>query len=103
MARRLERIYRLAAGTGHLARFIVYGSFVTAKPDPGDVDVFIVVADSFELARLSHEEKVLFDHMLAHPESYRLSAGGLLAEIDRMNREVRQYLSLLPAEVKKSA
>ncbi len=37
------------------------------------------------------------------PESYRLSAGGFLAEIDRMNLEVREYLSLLPAEVKKSA
>lgn len=29
MALRLERIYRLAVGTGHLARFIVFGSFVT--------------------------------------------------------------------------
>ncbi len=37
------------------------------------------------------------------PESYRLSAGGFLAEIDRMNLEVREYLSLLPAEIKKSA
>ena len=36
-------------------------------------------------------------------ESYRLSAGGFLAEIDRMNLEVREYLSLLPAEVKRSA
>ncbi len=37
------------------------------------------------------------------PEAYRLSAGGFLAEIDRMNLEVREFLSLLPAEVKKSA
>ncbi len=40
MARRLAHIYTLAAQTGHLARFIVFGSFVTAKLDPGDVDVY---------------------------------------------------------------
>ena len=38
MARRLERIYSLAVETGHLGRFIIFGSFVTAKPDPGDND-----------------------------------------------------------------
>lgn len=40
MARRLAHIYTLTAQTGHLARFIVFGSFVTAKLDPGDVDIF---------------------------------------------------------------
>lgn len=32
-------------------------------------------------------------------QNYRQSAGGFLAEIDRMNLEVREYLSLLPSEV----
>ena len=31
--------------------------------------------------------------------NYRLSASGFLAEIDRMQLEVREYLSLLPAEL----
>jgi len=35
-----------------------------------------------------------------NPENYRLSAGGFLAEIDRMNLEVREYLSLHPSELK---
>jgi hypothetical protein len=35
-----------------------------------------------------------------NPENYRLSAGGFLAEIDRMNREVREYLSLHSSELK---
>ena len=35
----------------------------------------------------------------ADPVAYRLSAGGFLAEIDRMNREVREYLSLHPSEM----
>ncbi len=34
-----------------------------------------------------------------NPQNYRLSAGGYLAEIDRMNLEVREYLWLHPTEV----
>ena len=44
---RLERVYELAAATGHMKRFIVFGSFVTAKSDPNDVDVFLVMHDPF--------------------------------------------------------
>jgi hypothetical protein len=35
-----------------------------------------------------------------NPQNYRLSAGGFLAEIDRMNLEMREYLSLHPSELK---
>jgi hypothetical protein len=38
-----------------------------------------------------------------NPQNYRLSAGGYLAEIDRMNLEVREYLSLHPSELKGQA
>jgi hypothetical protein len=34
-----------------------------------------------------------------NPVNYRLSASGFLAEIDRMQLEAREYLSLLPAEL----
>ncbi|MDT7541535.1 MAG: hypothetical protein QOE33_1439 [Acidobacteriota bacterium] len=37
-----------------------------------------------------------------NPQNYRLSAGGYLAEIDRMNLEVREYLSLHPSEMKEA-
>jgi hypothetical protein len=33
-----------------------------------------------------------------NPTNYRLSAEGYLAEIDRMNLEVRDYLSMHPTE-----
>ena len=33
-----------------------------------------------------------------NPQNYRLSAGGYLAEIDRMNLEVREYFLLHPSE-----
>jgi len=36
-------------------------------------------------------------------ESYRKSAAGFLAEIDRMNLEIRDYLWSLPAEISASA
>ena len=38
-----------------------------------------------------------------NPQNYRLSAGGYLAEIDRMNLEVREYLWLHPSEMKEQA
>jgi hypothetical protein len=65
MARRLERIYTLAAETGHLARFIIFGSFVTAKPDPADADIFLLMEDTFDASQLSGETALLFDHIAA--------------------------------------
>jgi hypothetical protein len=38
-----------------------------------------------------------------NPQNYRLSAGGFLAEIDRMNLEIREYLWSHPSEIKEQA
>ena len=38
-----------------------------------------------------------------NPQNYRLSAGGYLTELDRMNLEVREYLWLHPSEIKDQA
>jgi hypothetical protein len=38
-----------------------------------------------------------------NPHNYHLSAGGYLAEIDRMNLEIREYLSLHPSEIQEEA
>ena len=62
---RLTRIHQTAQATGHLARFIVFGSFITAKPDPNDVDVFLLMEDSFDPARLTGDAALLFDHSAA--------------------------------------
>lgn len=47
-----------------------------------------------------------FEDQVAHlrqvetnPTNYHASASGFLAEIDRMQLEVREYLSLHPAEI----
>ncbi len=65
VGRRLEHIFNLATKTGHLARFIIFGSFVTAKPDPGDVDIFLLMEDTFDAGRLSGETALIFDHVAA--------------------------------------
>jgi hypothetical protein len=65
VARRLDRIYTLAHSTGHLSRFIVFGSFITAKPDPNDVDIFLLMEDSFDVRKVSSEARLVFDHAAA--------------------------------------
>jgi hypothetical protein len=62
---RLERIHEIATATGHLKRFIVFGSFVTAKPDPNDIDVFIIMDDDFDLSGVDPSAVMLFDHASA--------------------------------------
>ena len=62
---RLKRIHLIALGTGHMARFIVFGSFVTNKPEPNDVDIFILMEDDFDTGKLPSETRLLFDHAAA--------------------------------------
>jgi hypothetical protein len=59
---RLRRIHERAWGTGALARFVVFGSYVTAKEAPNDVDVVLVMADGFDPATRDEETRALFDH-----------------------------------------
>ena len=65
VAERLERIHRLAIATGHVSRFVVFGSFITDKGDPNDVDVFIVMHDTFDAGKLRGETALVFDHAAA--------------------------------------
>ena len=48
-----------------LARFVIFGSFVTAKPDPNDIDIFMVMDDGFDVGSLERETAFLFDHPAA--------------------------------------
>ncbi len=62
---RLQRICRVANATGKVAHLIVFGSFVTNKIEPNDVDVFIIMENSFEVETLTGESRWLFDHNAA--------------------------------------
>lgn len=59
---RLERIYGMARESGHLKRFVVFGSFVTTKPEPNDVDIFMIMDDDFDVTKVNPPDSVLFDH-----------------------------------------
>ena len=50
---------------GRVGRFIVFGSFATAKPDPGDVDIFMLMEDSFDSDQVRDEAVIIFDHQVA--------------------------------------
>lgn len=67
IGRRLERVHDIACATGKVARFVIFGSFVTNKPDPNDVDVFMIMEDDFDASQLTGEGKILFDHLLCQP------------------------------------
>jgi len=60
--------------------------------------------------RVMQERIARFQAQVAHlrrvetnPANYHASASGFLAEIDRMQLEVREYLSLHPAEMAATA
>ena len=62
---RLKRLYELVASTDGVKRFIVFGSFITRKPDPNDIDVFLVMHNEFDIGALTGEARLAFDHAIA--------------------------------------
>ncbi len=48
-----------------MARSVVFGSFVTAKPDPNDVDIFMLMEDTFDVNQVRGEAAIIFDHLAA--------------------------------------
>ena len=63
--RNLMHIYELVERTGHLHRFVVFGSYVTNKEEPNDIDVILVMNDDFHPAEAAVEIRGLFDHAVA--------------------------------------
>jgi hypothetical protein len=167
------------SSTGQVARFVVFGSFITAKAVPNDVDIVLIMEHTFDLASVTGEAALVFQHMEAdahfwsqrvldeairgagrgtgydrilagtsrrrptwhrrdcedlsmiandqelqttldritwfqnqvaqlrkteaNPVNYRAAVTGFLAEIDRMQLEVREYLRFLPSESAEAA
>ena len=65
---RLKRIYELARRTESLQRFIIFGSYVSAEPNPRDVDIFLVMQDGFQPRDAPSEAQSLFRHGTAQSE-----------------------------------
>ena len=53
------------------------------------------------LERIAHFQRLVgrLRETETNPENYRLSAGGFLAELDRMNLDVREYLWSHPSQL----
>jgi hypothetical protein len=65
---RLERIYELARRTESWQRLIIFGSYVTAEPNPRDVDIFLVMQDDFQPRDAPPEAQSLFRHGTAESD-----------------------------------
>lgn len=63
VARRLAKIYELAKDTNQLLRFVVYGSFVTNKENPNDIDIFMLMADGFDPDSVFGKTRLIFKHL----------------------------------------
>jgi hypothetical protein len=37
---------------------------VTTKPDPGDVDIFLLMENTFDVSQVSGETALIFDHVI---------------------------------------
>lgn len=68
LTKQLERVYKLARMTGCLDKFIIFGSYVTAKPHPNDIDIILVMQNDFLLASCPVEAQRLFEHQAAQSE-----------------------------------
>jgi Family of unknown function (DUF6932) len=58
---RLEALIQVASSTQKLRRVFVWGSFVTSKPAPRDLDVLFIMAEDFEVADVSPDAQEIFD------------------------------------------
>jgi hypothetical protein len=61
-------IYHLAQATGKLLRLIIFGSYVTIKPEPNDIDIILIVNDDFKIEEYDESIRKLFDHRQAQQE-----------------------------------
>src|SRR6266545_4770739 len=65
---RLQRIYQLAVATGFLDRLVIFGSYVSDKAEPNDVDVILVMRNDFRTEICPADSAVLLEHARADEE-----------------------------------
>jgi hypothetical protein len=63
--RNLRHVFNLARTTAQFQRMIVFGSYVTAKASPNDVDVILILSNSFNPLTVAGEARRIFDHAIA--------------------------------------
>lgn len=59
----LEKIIDLANSTGSLERIIIWGSFITNKELPQDIDLLLIMKEDFIVDKVGPEAKKMFDYV----------------------------------------
>lgn len=62
---RFKELLAMTKSTSQLDRLFVWGSFVSAKESPNDIDILLLVKETFDLGKISEDNKVIFDHVAA--------------------------------------
>jgi len=62
---RLRAVVSLAASTQKQRRVFVWGSFVTTKASPKDVDLLLILEEDFEVEQVHRAAQAIFDSVLA--------------------------------------
>jgi hypothetical protein len=62
---RLRALIALAATNGRLRRLFIWGSFVTAKQSPKDLDLLLIMDEDFEVEGLAATAQAVFDSVRA--------------------------------------
>jgi hypothetical protein len=65
LGEQLRSLLALAKSTGQLARVFLWGSFVTSKEVPNDLDVLLVMTGEFAVEAVPAQAQVVFDHVQA--------------------------------------
>jgi hypothetical protein len=65
LGEQLHSLLALAKSTGQLARVFLWGSFVTSKEAPNDLDVLLMMSTEFAMAALPAPAQVVFDRVQA--------------------------------------
>ena len=65
VTKKLVKVLNLAKSTNKLSRFIIFGSYITSKLAPNDVDIILVMADDFNVMECDEQTVILFDHRVA--------------------------------------
>ncbi len=65
---KLQRVYEVARRTGKLERFVLFGSYVTSKPAPNDIDIILIMRDDFREEDYTEDLLPVLDHQPAQSE-----------------------------------
>ena len=83
---RLQTVVRLLVETGQLRHLYIFGSFVTAKPTPGDLDCFAVMASGFTTEHLTPPHLEVFQHDVCRL-LYQIDIFWVIEAVAREHRE----------------